>query len=201
MTGMLRVTAKWAGFSGAPGYSNFFFRDFAAGNEPTQAQAQGGVNRVNTFLGAIQTLLPPNVNITVQPIVDVIEETTGQLTTSFSVPTPTAVPGTSTVTTYSAPTGAVVTWRTAGVRAGRRVRGRTFLVPLATNCYQADGTLDTAKAATLATASAALADSSGTPDLGVWARPTSKGASDGVWWLVTNATVPDMAAVLRSRRD
>jgi hypothetical protein len=201
MTGMLRVTAKWQGFSGAPGYSNFFFRDFTANNEPTQAQAQGGVDRVNTFLGAIQSLLPPNVNITVQPTVDVIEETNGQLTTSFTVPTPSAVPGTSTVTTYSAPTGAVITWRTAGVRNGRRVRGRTFLVPLATNCYQADGTLDPTKMATLATASAALANQSGTPDLGVWARPTSKTATDGVWWVVSNATVPDMAAVLRSRRD
>jgi len=201
MTGMLKVKVRWAGFTGSPGWSNFYYRDFALNNEPTQAQAEAAVTRTNTFIGAIADRLPPNVNLTVQAEVDVIEEADGQLITSFTVPTPTAIPGTATVTTYSAPTGVVVTWRTATVRNGRRVRGRTFLVPVSNVCYQTDGSLEPASLTDIQTAASALASQTGTPDLGVWARPTGPAATDGVWCPVTAATVPDMAAVLRSRRD
>lgn len=201
MAGMVKVTAKWAGFSGAPGYSNFYFRDFSATGEPLESDAQSAVNRVNTFFGAIADRLPPNVNVTVQPEIQVIESTNGQLVNVWTVPTPTAIPGTSATLTYSAPSGVVVTWRTATVVRGRRARGRTFIVPVASSCYQSDGTIEPTSHADFATASAALAANTGTPDLGVWVRPTVKGASDGLWAPVTNATVPDKAAVLRSRRD
>lgn len=198
---MLKVTAKWAGFSGAPGYSNFFFRDFTETGEPVASDAPAAVARVNQFFGAIADRLPPNVNVTVQPECQVIESTTGVLKDVFTVPTPTAIPGTSTTLTYSAPTGVVITWRTATVVRGRRVRGRTFIVPVSTACYQNDGTLESGAHDDFAVAAAALAANTGTPDLGIWSRPSVKGASDGAWAPVTNATVPDMAAVLRSRRD
>lgn len=200
MAGMVKVTAKWQGFNGAPGYSNFFFRDFTESGEPVQADADGAVSRVNAFFGAIADRLPPNVNVTVQPEIQVIESTNGELKTAFTVATPTAIPGTAVETRFSGPAGVVITWRTATVVRGRRVRGRTFIVPVASSCYQNDGTIEPTSHADFATAAAALATGTGAPDLGVWSRPSVKGASDGVWAPVTNATVPDMAAVLRSRR-
>lgn len=201
MTGMLRVKTKWTGFSGAPGYTNFYFRDFAAGNEPTLAQAQGAVTRTADFWANVTGRLPAVVSLQVQGDVEVIEETTGEMTTIHNVTAPAPKVGTNATSTFSGPTGAVINWRTAGVRNGRRVRGRTFIVPIATSCYQSDGTLDPTHHTALGTAAATLTDAAGTPDLGVWARPSAAGASDGVWYAVQTATVPDLAAVLRSRRD
>jgi hypothetical protein len=198
---MLRVKSKWTGFNGAPGYTNFYFRDFSAGNEPTQAQADGAVARTSTFWANVKSRFPTNVTVQVQGDVEVVEETTGEMKSVFSVTPPVAHVGSATSSIYSGPVGAVINWRTDGVRNGRRVRGRTFLVPIANENFAVDGTLDNTKQASILSAAVALADSTGTPDLGVWARPTSPGATDGAWWLVKAATVPDMAAVLRSRRD
>lgn len=200
MANMLKVTAKWAGFPGAPGYSNFYFGDFSGSNTLGQAESQGAVNRVNAFFGAIADRLPPSVNVTVQAEVQLINAADGKLVSAFNVPVPTAIPGTSATPMFSGPTGIVVTWRTQAVRNGRRVRGRTFLVPISSAAYESDGTLIAAYRDDVAVAAAALADASGTPDLGVWARPSSKGATDGSLAQVTVATVPDMVAVLRSRR-
>lgn len=202
MTGMLKVKTRWSGFTGSPGWTNFFFRDFSGTGEPTQPQAVAAVGRVNTFFQAIKDKFPASVTLTIQSDVEVIEETDGKMQSVFSVTAPAAIVGSNSIATFSGASGAVVNWRTNGVRNGRRVGGRTFLVPTSTALYQNDGTLDTAHRTGLQTAADALANgTTESPDLGVWARPSSKGATDGVWWAVSAATVPDLAAVLRSRRD
>jgi hypothetical protein len=198
---MLKVKSKWSGFSGAPGWTNFYFRDFAVNNEPTQQQANDAVARVATFWNNVKSRFPVTVSIAIQPDVEVIEEENGQMLNVFSVTPPAAHVGGATSSVYSGPTGMVINWRTAGVRNGRRVRGRTFLVPVATENFQTDGTIDPTKLASVQSTASELASATGTPDLGVWARPTAPGATDGVWVPVTSATVPDLAAVLRSRRD
>jgi hypothetical protein len=202
MSGMLKVTTKWTGFSGAPGYTNFYFRDFTANNEPTSAQATAAVARVQTFWSNMAAKFPPPVRLAIQGDVQVIEDTDGKLKDIFTVTPPADIVGGSATAEYSSPTGMVIHWRTGGVRNGRRVRGRTFLVPCANNMYQSDGSIATASLASAVSTAQALADSTtGSPDLGVWARPTAPGATDGAWWLVTGVTVPDLAAVLRSRRN
>jgi len=195
---------KWTGFNGAPGYSVMHFRDFTAGDgaggADTQPLAQGAAQRVYDFFFAIRSLLPAPVRLDVEPDVDVLEDTTGELLNSFGITPPAVISGT-VAGTYSAASGAVVNWRTGGIRAGRKIRGRTFIVPIAASQYDAAGQLATASRTTLTTAAAALAAQTGSPDLGVWARPTAAGASDGKWSVVTGSNVPSIAAILRSRRD
>ena len=201
MSGMLKVKTKWTGFNGAPGYTNFYFKDFTNTGEPVASDAPAAVTRTHTFWNNLQSRFPSVVQLAVQGDVEVIEQTTGEMKSVFNVTPPTVVTGSATSGVYSGPVGAVVNWRTAGVRNGRRVRGRTFLVPLANENFQNDGTIDPTKLASMNTVVAALADGTGTPDLGVWARPTAPGATDGQWYAVTSGSVPDLAAVLRSRRD
>lgn len=201
MSGILRVKSKWTGFNGAPGYTNFYFRDFSVSNEPTQAQADAAVARTATFWNNVKSRFPTVVTISIQGDVEVVEETTGEMQGVFGVTPPPAHVGGATSSVYSGPTGMVINWRTAGVRNGRRVRGRTFLVPVATENFATDGTIDATKLASVQSTANDLASQTGTPDLGVWARPTAPGATDGQWYPVTSATVPDLAAVLRSRRD
>lgn len=204
MAPIYRVKMNWTGFPGAPGLSVFHFRDFDTepGAGLSEAGAQAATARVDTFITAVVPYLPQGVMLRSDTEVEVIEETTGQLEDTYSVTPAAAKTGAmSTANGFSAPSGAVINWRTQGVRNGRRIRGRTFLVPLGSGSYQADGTLSTAAVAGLAAAANALVESSGSPDLGVYARPSGPGASDGNWVVASSATVPDMAAVLRSRRD
>nr|CRY97235.1 hypothetical protein [uncultured prokaryote] len=204
MTLLYRVRARWTGFSGAPGYTVLHFRDFDSpggdGGGVTAAGAAAAVNRARSFFDAIKALLPTQVSINVDPEVDIIEDSTGVLSNSFTSTVTAAVVGTATAS-YSAATGAVVNWRTEGIRNGRRVRGRSFLVPLASSAFATTGQLATASVGTLTAAASALAAQSGSPDLFVYGRPTSAGATDGVSYVVSNASVPPMGAILTSRRD
>lgn len=209
MATMIKVRAKWTGFNGGPGYSNFFFRDFAAG-EPTDADGNSAAVRVATFFDGVKSLLPAAVKIDVPGDIEVIEETDGKLVTVLNVAPRSQISGTAAANGYSAASGAVVTWRTGGVVAGRRVRGRTFLVPTANIAFDLDGTLQQQHIVTIKAAADALISAAGSPDLGVWARPAKQRinkagevipARDGVWYVATSTSVPDMAAVLRSRRD
>lgn len=205
MAGILKVKARWSGFNGSPGWTNFYFRDFAD-SEPTQQQAVDAVARTNTFFTAIKDKFTTAVSIAIQNDVEIVEESTGDLKNVLTVTAPAAIVGSNTIATFSGASGAVVTWRTGSVHGGRRVRGRTFLVPTSTALYQNDGTLDPAHRTGIQTAADALASGAGSPDLGIWARPkknpdTGAITSPGAWYAVTGATVPDLAAILRSRRD
>lgn len=200
MATMLKVKMRWSGFTGSPGYSNFYFREFS-NNPPTNADADEAVDRVETFITNVKSLLPNVVNLAAEADVEVIEETTGALQNVLQAVPAAAQAGTGGVGNYAAAVGAVITWRTAGVRNGRRIRGRTFLVPLYNSMFSTDGSLASTTVTTLNTAATNLLATTSSPDFGVWARPTGPGATDGIWYLANSASVPDMSAVLRSRRD
>lgn len=199
---MLRVTARWSGAIGLPGYSVFHFRDFTVTGEPTQETADGAVAKVRAFFVGIQSQLPNVVSVQVQSDVPVIEDTNGMMTSVFSAPTSAPVGGSAGLSTeYAAPVGAVVTWRTGQVRNGRIIRGRTFLVPLARTAFDAGGTLSESALSAINAAATTLRNPAGTGDLGVYSRPSSPAATDGQWAFASGHSVPDMGAVLRSRRD
>jgi hypothetical protein len=202
MPPIVRVKLKWNGFAGAPGYSNFFLRDKASG-DPSMTTATHAANMIQNFGAYVRTYLPIEASLQVQSDVEVVEETTGEMLSVFNVPSYAALQGQAASAPYSAASGAVITWRTAGVRNGRRVRGRTFIVPLANSAYQSDGTLAAAMITSLNTnlQGAGFLGSTESAILGVYSRPSVKGASDGTWHQVTGFTIPDKVAVLRSRRD
>ena len=204
MAPILRVKARWTGFSGAPGYSVFHFADFTAPDAtgPEQAEAQSAADRVAAFYEAITQFLPNPLRITVEPDLEVIESTTGELQELIGITAPATVQGSAVNTVpWAGPVGAVVNWRTSLVHRGRRIRGRTFLVPLLSSAFEMDGTLTPTARDTIQARATTLAATTEAPDLGVWARPSAVGAADGQWAAVTGVTVPDLAAVLRSRRD
>nr|CRY95231.1 hypothetical protein [uncultured prokaryote] len=189
-----RVTAQWSGFPGAPGYSNFFFE--VAGSLDEQL---GAPQRVRTAFSSILQQLPAGVRVQVSPTVEYIDEATGQLQDyGDAEETPDVVNG-SASGNWAGPAGAVINWNTATVRDGRRVRGRTFIVPLASTAFQNDGTLGSSALSVLDNfATNIRGGAENTAGFVVWGRPSS---SPGVAAPVTGHRVPDMAAVLRSRRD
>jgi hypothetical protein len=198
MTDIQRVKAVWTGFPGGPGVSTFY------------TSAVGiMVPAVHTFFVTLLDLLPSDVSIQVESSGDTIDDANGAITGSWvSPPQPVVVGGFA--GTYSAPSGACITWLTDAVVAGHRLKGRTFIVPLGTNAYQNDGTIAPANLAIIQGAATLLSGVLANGML-VLARPfagapavppkPARPARAGVSAPVTGSRVADKAAVLRSRRD
>ena len=198
MTNLLRQRTILSGFQGGPGVATMYFLDVAT-----------AIESVSRFWSSLTAILPNTVHITPERSGDTIEDTTGALTGSWlGGVVSTSVgqnPG-----AYSAPSGAVVTWRTSTVLDRKRVRGRTFVVPLAAGAYQDDGTLGAGAIGTIQAAATQLILEQSNSFV-VWHRPFAGRAAVGTiparpahlggHGLITASSVPDRAAVLRSRRD
>lgn len=194
MADLKRCSVAWQGWPGAPGVSQFYLDD-------TAGQTQ--VDAIRTFFNAMVALLPTGLTITVPNSGDTVDESTGKLTGTWSVPTaPVAVVGTG-IGAYAGNAGAVVHWLTNSVTRNRRIRGRTFLVPLV-GSYDSAGSLATASQNGIATAATNLVTAAGGL-IHVWVRPVyQKGTGSlirgGMSGPITSSRVPDLAVSLRSRR-
>lgn len=191
---LMRVTAQWGGFQGGPGYSNFYFYG-EGGDELHQAHRV----LVAEFFQGFSSYLPSGVTIGILSEGAVIDEATGMLVDYLQGTEPITGAIGSSSGSYSAAAGAVVNWNTNAVVAGRRVRGRTFIVPVGNSGLQSDGTLSEAFISTLRGAATDLIGPGSNSGLSVWSRPRAGAAGSSA--IVTSAVVPDMTAVLRSRRD
>jgi hypothetical protein len=191
---VMRYTVRWNGFTGAPGFTNLHF---LFGSE-TLAERDDSASAVRALFVAMQTYMPTGVNVTFPTEVDIFDEESGSLISTLPVSSLATVSGTGS-TAYSSVTGGVISWGTNVIINGRRLRGRTFMVPLGSTFYTTDGTpIESARTA-IATAAATFIANSGGPPFGVWSRP--KVDQVGVLGVATTASVPDKAAVLKSRRD
>lgn len=195
---ILRLTARWTGFSGAPGYSAFHYQPGLIDGGLFGDIAQEIADRIDTAFQSLTSALPGDVSVQVEPEVEEIDETTGEILGFVAIDPAPPQSGVSSEG-YSAASGAVVNWRTDDVRAGRRIRGRTFLVPLDGGSYDSDGTLTSTALGQIRNWAGFISNGPYDADFGVWSRP--RDGAGGVFAPVTNFTVPDMAAVLRSRRD
>src|SRR4051794_17705287 len=131
------VTAVWSGFTGAPGYSRFNFQEL-----PNASAVQAAVNAVRALMVTAAPALLTTHSIVVQTLVQHHDLATGDLTgESTAASQPATIVGTVTSTTpYAGGSGFVVNWVTGQFWNGRKVRGRTFIVP-AIGVYSNDGTI------------------------------------------------------------
>lgn len=191
---MLKITARWSGFTGAPGYSNFFF---AAGGGLIGDQNQVAERVMNAFL-MVGSILPTGVSVALESEAEVIDSDTGMIQEYRALDPIDAQEGIGSGG-YSGASGGVINWRTDDLRFGRRIRGRTFIVPLAGSAYESDGTLTNSALQGLRAFGNAMVGGDLDSEFGVWSRP--RAGTGGVFATATSFSVPDMAAVLRSRRD
>jgi hypothetical protein len=200
MANVSRLLATWQGFPGAPGYSRFSFEEITSSG---QADLAGGYLR--TFFNALAGMMHTNWTITVNSLVENFDLQTGKLTSQVVMANPPApISGTGLATTpYTGGTGVLVQWLTGVIFNGRRVRGRTFLVPLV-GVGDTDGTINATNLATVRSAAQALADATG-PSLTVWSKIYNPGPPPiqvgGTNAPVDTALVNDKTGILRSRRD
>lgn len=153
---------------------------------------------IKTAYQALLGGIPPNVTLTIPNAGDTIEDTTGTLVDVWSSTGGGTITGTAASTGVAAGVGACVGWLTGGIIAGKKLRGRTFIVPIAAGEYEFDGTLNGAEITRLNTFATSLMASG---PLAVWHRPTTPGGSDGNSYGVISYKVRDHVAYLSSRRD
>lgn len=185
MTALNRIRVPWVGGVPGGGLSTFY----TAGVSPD-------VSALKTWFTALAPYLPPSVTVTIPSNGDTLESTTGVLTGGWSGSGGGTVTGTGN-SAWSDGVGLAVQWNTGLVVNGRRLRGRTFVCPLAQGFASSNGTLNDTIVAAVDTASNTLAAAA---LLYIWHRPTPSAPTSGSIATVTSVTVPDRVTALRSRR-
>lgn len=192
---VLEYRVNWSVPSGGPGVTVLHGRpsDIVSDQDAAEELAQ----RAELLFTPLGPLLPVGVTISFPTTVDEYNTTTGVLEDTYVVEQNGDVAG-SGAGDWAAPVGGRIEWRTASIVAGRRLRGRSFIVPLVASAFDTAGSLDSNAIGVLQFAADAYLDGGGLPDQVdpcVWSR------THGVLADISNATVPDQATILRSRRD
>jgi len=183
-----RVNVAWQNWPGAPGVTVFY---------ADTTGMQTTVDGLRAFFNSCAALLPSGMTITVPGTGDNIDEATGALVGTWAVGTPPVVVTATGAGAYAGNAGAVVHWLTASVINGRRLRGRTFLVPLIATAYDTSGSIVASALTTLNNAATTLLAGAGT-NLKIWHRPDPPAAGSVAAW--NGYRIPDLAVSLRSRR-
>jgi hypothetical protein len=200
MARIIRVKVNWTGFVGSPGYTNFHFEP-TAGGDIDQTVVDDAATKVGTFLQAWRAYQPSGVQTAVDAAVAEIDENHGNIEAFWSVTTPNSGTGTN-PGAYAAGSGACVSWYTSDARDGRRVRGRTFMVPIGPGGLDSNGTLDNTALTAFRNAAATLMNDATAARLVVWCRPTDQPLLiGGGAYNITAYAINDKVAQLRSRRD
>lgn len=178
-----------------PGTSVFHGR--ADGIATNAQSAQDFADRVKKFFDDVRTLLPGGITWDFPGEVTELNTTTGILEDVHTVTAPVSQTSSGTAGNHSRPSGARVDWLTNAIVNGRRLRGRTFLVPLAASGYDSTGTLASGTLTTLGIAATNYRST------GVFTRmtPAVWSRTHGILGDITGANLDDRASVLRSRRD
>lgn len=194
---MLRVHFTSTGWGGAPGLGTFYF----APDSTTAQDVSDCLTRVHTYCEYLASLTPPAVAYVPSELVDEMNPADGQIFNTWTGSPGSPVSGTANPTAFAPPaTAGNAQLLTSSFVRGRRVRGRSYVSPLASGCVDANGQFTAAKAAVLLTGLTKLKDDiPGSPPLVVWHRKNPQ--EDGAVYSVTSVAVPAKLAVLRSRRD
>lgn len=155
------------------------------------------VAAIKSALSSNAALFPAGTTITVPGAGDSIDDTTGVLNGSWTAAGGGTVTGTATGATVLG-VGACIQWSTGAIVNGRRLRGRTFVVPLGAFVWEPNGTFSSGALTTLGALANALQATGG---LAVWHRPTTVGGTDGTSAAVLSNKITDKPAFLSTRRD
>jgi len=213
MAFIARVRAASTGWGGGPGLNTFYFVGNSSGTDvdPDADAADLCVERVQAAFAAGLTLYPSSWQVTVSPVVDVLNPVDGELQDSFSVSPPAAQAGSGGSAFGPTPTMLLLQLRTSTFLDGSRVQGRAFIGPIIPTGDN-DGTPNSGALGAGVDMGEALQDAGigpSNPALVVWRRPRVAvpeatppvTARVGSYGRVTSITVPNKYAVLRSRRD
>lgn len=183
-----RARVSWSGSPvTGPGVSTFYL---------VGAVTAGWPAALVTLFTAVRNFVPTGVTWTVPGTVDVIESTTGVLVTANSPGGGGTVTSAGGAVDFKPGVGLRMRWLTAGVVAGRRVNGTTFLAPT-TSQEIPNGVVQGTTITSIQTAMTAYLGG-GYDNPAIWSKPTPQRV--GSIHEITSVQVPSSLSWLRSRR-
>lgn len=166
----------------------------AGTDEPSTILAQAFAAKVNTFFGAIAKYLPNVITIQFPNEVKVFEGN-GTLIGVETITAPPQVNATGTAPFING-AGGCVRWNTGAVAGGRRIVGRTFIVPMVSDAFQTGNTKATTQGDFNTAINGYLANSTGV-DL----RPAVWAKSQSLAYPITSGALLNRPSTLRTRND
>jgi hypothetical protein len=169
---------------------------------------------LKTFYDSLATGVGCGWTVGVRNSGDTIDDVTGQINGTWSAGSVTTSGSSSAA--HAAGVGLEVRWDTVSILNGRRVRGQTKVIPIASSLYASDGTLASGTITTVENAISALRTSIGASMM-VFSRPyAGRGAvsvgfrvphplpaisaRSGSSHAISAGSCPDHVATLKSRR-
>jgi hypothetical protein len=190
VTILKRYRVAWSGSPVVgPGLSTFY---------ESPESGVGGADAIEAFFDGIKGVVPAGVQWTVPSNGDLIVAETGELTGSWSDPGTGGVVSSSGDVPWPSGVGMRVVWNTNGVFHGRRVRGSTFIVPIANASFEGAGNITAGTLSVVQTKANDLV--AALDNFAIWSRPANLASNDGEANQVTSASVPDKVSWLRGRR-
>jgi hypothetical protein len=181
--------AIWTTPGGGTGYTVLHFLPATNGTF-----AQNIADDVHDFIADFSTNIPNDVSIQFDS--EVLELTDAGVLTAVYPVTPGAQVNGSATGEFARAAGARLDWATDVIVAGRRLSGRTFMVPMAGSIFDTNGLLDSSIVTAFQTAANDFLSATAThKQLAVWSRTHATTAA------VTSVSVPPQGAILRGRRD
>lgn len=182
----------WNVPGGGVGYSVFHCESIA-----TQSQANGFVAAVRAAFMAANFIakIPNEVSFAGENEVRGLG-LDGSLTSVFPVGGGSSIVGTS-AAQWAAAAGGRVNWETGTVLLGRRLRGRTYIVPMDINAYDTNGTLSASGIQALNDFAVAYKTNMAAAGL----VPTVWSPTHAFQAPIVDHNVPDKTAILRGRRE
>lgn len=200
MANVYRVRTNMGGVTGSPYISTQFFE---ALGPLTTTGAQEAASNVAQFWTDLSAEIFTDVTITIDSVVDVLDELNGNLLESFTVTASVTQPA-ATGELLPPATQGLVRLLTGQIRNSHRVTGRIF-IPGPTEIDSVTGLPVSTYRTTLETAATGMLAPQTESALAVWHRPvvdaTGTVTRNGEAIVVTGVTSGDVWAILRSRRD
>jgi hypothetical protein len=200
---LVRIQIDLSGWGGGPGVSTMY-----AGHEGVTSggEIEALAGAIRAAYESLKTYLLDGMQVRINPTVDVITTTDGQLAGRFVITPPPLVTGLGSGGNSPRSTMGKLQFLTATPHNGRMIRGGCFFGPLASSSVDNAGNLQAAFVAAVPPAFTAVLANDTLP-LVVWSRPKeatvdppedARAGFDGDVVAIALNAVP---AVLRSRRD
>lgn len=158
------------------------------------AAAQQIAADMRIFFLQLASQLPNDVSVNFDSEVLDLDEA-GNLTAVWAVVPPLVVNGINN-SEFNRAAGAVINWATGVIVAGRRLSGKTYIVPMAMNTFDTVGVLTTvSRDLLLAVGADFINDTAANRPLRIWSRTHATSA------VAVSCAVPSKGAILRGRRD
>lgn len=200
MTVLARVVTSMTGFNGGPGVNVLNFSGGTLGDNWSQEGIDGLYDEVVSLYTSWLEAFLNTISITVDPVIDIFEDNTGDLVGTFGVTEPSAsLVGTGSSLSIARSQCICVAYYTDMFVAGKRLKGRSFLGPISAAVLDTNGDVNSAVRAAAPGRFTALTSGVG-PRLAVWHRPSNATGSDGYYGDVVSVIARARVTNLRTRQ-